>query len=110
MAIETTNETRVFKARGKVKAEPKTATITYSKALDLDGALQLSGGNEVTLLKYFNSGLEDATNKEKYDELFGNEIKLNALVRDLVALGIAEEVARDHATKLMAEAKVAKAG
>jgi hypothetical protein len=109
MAIETRNETKVFKARGKVKADPKTATITYSTALDLNGALELSNGNEVTLLKYFNSGLEDATNKAKYDELFGNDIKRNALVRDLVALGIPESVAFEHAEKLMAEGAAAKA-
>lgn len=109
MAIETTNETRVFKARGKVKAEPKTATITYSKALDLPGALELSGGDEATLLKHFNAGLASATDKAMYDELFGNEIKLNALVRELVGLGIDEAVARDHAVKLMAEGKANKA-
>lgn len=101
MAIETKSETKVFKARGKVKAEPKTATITYSTALDLDGALALSGGDEAILLKYFNAGLEDATNRAKYDELFGNEIKLRSLITTLEAMGIDSEVAKAHAEKAM---------
>ena len=104
MGINKTTVTKIFKLRGKGgdKTPPKTATFEVAEATDLTGALDLVGGKEEEVLKYFNSGYADAVQQAKYNELFGDEVKMNAAVRQLVEAGVAEEVAREAVKNMFA--------
>jgi hypothetical protein len=110
MGINKTTVTKVFKLRGKGgdKTPPKTATFEVAEATDLAGALELVGGDEAKVLGYFNAGYADAVHQAKYNELFGDEVKMNATIRTLVEAGIPEELARTQ-VKAMFDARPAVA-
>lgn len=105
MGINKTSVTKVFKLRGKGgdKTPPKTATFEVAEATDLAGALELVGGKEEEVLKYFNSGYADFVHQAKYNELFGDEVKMNATIRTLVEAGVPEEVARQSVVAMFAQ-------
>lgn len=111
MGINKTTITKVFKLRGKGgdKTPAKTATFEVSEATDLAGALELVGGKEDEVLKYFNSGYADAVHQAKYNELFGDEVKMNATIKTLVEAGVDEVEARASVKALFDARKAAAA-
>jgi hypothetical protein len=104
MGINKTATTKEFKLRGKGGANTpsKTATFEILEATDLAGALELVGGAEDKVLAYFNAGLKDSIIDAKYNELFGDEVKMNQAVKALVDAGIPEEIARTQVTAMFA--------
>lgn len=108
MGINKTEVTKEFKLRGKGGANTpsKTATFEIPEATDFAGALELVGGVEAKVLEYFNSGLKDSIVDAKYNELFGDEVKMNQAVKALVDAGVPEEMAR-QSVKTMFESRPA---
>jgi hypothetical protein len=105
MGINKTSVTKEFKLRGKGGANTpaKTATFEIPEATDLAGALELVGGDEKKVLDYFNAGLKDSIVDQKYNELFGDEVKMNQAVKSLVDAGVPEELARESVRKMFNE-------
>lgn len=105
MGINKTTVTKEFKLRGKGGANtaPKSATFDIPEATDFAGALELVAGDEAKVLAYFNAGLKDSIVDAKYNELFGDEVKMNQAVKSLVEAGVPEEIARASVTAMFAQ-------
>jgi hypothetical protein len=85
-----------MKQRGQdgKNATAKVADLVVREALSLNGALELAGGDETKVLKYFNDGLYRADKSRLYEELWGFETKRSAVVKSLVAIGVPEDIAK----------------
>lgn len=101
--------TRDMKPRGKSgdkEAEATKVTFSYLEVNSLDAALpailESVGNDTVKALELVNSALERQATSAAYDATFGDEIKIRAMIKTMVAAGVDAEVAEATARNLFA--------
>lgn len=104
--------TKTMKARGKGNKEDDKGVdkdVTYIEVNSLGAAvaaiLDTVGNDEKAALEVVNSALERAATQKVYDETFGDEIKIRAMIRANVAAGLPEALAEKIARDAFAQAK-----
>ena len=109
MSITFTSIDKLLKPRGKgtgTEHPGVNVSIQVPKTDSLEDAVEalltVSGNDTAAALETLNSALERAATDKVYGETFGDEIKIRAMIKTMVAAGVPEAIADTTARTLFA--------
>lgn len=108
----TLTEKQTLKPRGKSGEKEHPGVEVEIARIEIDNLsafvsalLETVGNDEKAALEVANSALSRAATQRVYDATFGDEIKIRAMIRTMVAAGLPEAAADATAREVFAKAK-----